>query len=396
MAVLELRPSLTEEERIEKRKLIVSDLISLLSLLLVTVVLAILTYFLFNSFTVHRQDLANRWRARGDAAMANGHPEQAVTALRSALEYDHDHQIAISLATALAAAGHTQEAEAYFKSLLEAEPGNGFINLQLARLAVKQGKAADALEDYQRALDGTWHGDGYKRRLSVRLELARYQLNRHDETGARTQLLIAAGNAPDDVAIKLQIASMLEEAQDPLSALEMYGALAQRKPVPIDALEGAGRTAFALGRFVQARGYLERAVDHAGFEAQPESLRTTYRGMLADTQRLLALYPAPELKVMERAKRILEAANIARQRLNTCMANTTTPIASLADLSAQWQQVPPNTTPMALARDPQMEQTTMGLVYDTEKETAAACGSPTGDDALLLKLALVSQAVEQQ
>ncbi len=36
------------------------------------------------------------------------------------------------------------------------------------------------------------------------------------------------------------------------------------------------------------------------------------------------------------------------------------------------------------------------LIYDTEKITAAQCGAPTGDDALLLKIAQNPDAVEEQ
>ena len=84
-------------------------------------------------------------------------------------------------------------------------------------------------------------------RREVRLELARYLLDRKDYPRARTQLLIAAGNAPDDPKIKMQIAGMMEEAQDQANALEIYRSIAQQKPSPIEALEGAGTISFRTG-----------------------------------------------------------------------------------------------------------------------------------------------------
>jgi tetratricopeptide (TPR) repeat protein len=397
MAVFELRSSLSVEERLAKRKLIVRDMISLLSLFAITAVLAVLTYFLFSSFVRHRQELAQRWLARGQAAIASGHPEQAIEALRSALAYDPGQRpTEIKLATALAAAGRIQEATSYFNSLLETEPGNGLINLELARLATKQGKESEAIEGYQRALDGTWQGDGYLRRLSVRLELTHYLLERHNEARARTQLLIAEGNAPDDATIKLEIAGLLEQTQDAADALEIYRAIAQKKPVPFEALAGAGRTAVALGRFLLAREYLERTVDHPAFQAQSESVRAASREMLANTTRLLALFPDPELNVIERAKRILHAAEMSRARLEDCSTNKEPPIKSLLDLADRWQQVPANIRPLKLARNPQLEQTTTELIFDTEKQTAEICGDPTGDDALLLKIAQAPWAVDQR
>ena len=397
MAVFELQSPLTTEERLYKRKLIVRDVISLLSLFAITAVLAVLTYFLFNSFFRRRQELTQSWLASGGKAIASGHPEQAVEAFRSALEYGPgQRETEIKLAMALAAAGRTDEAISYFNSLLESEPGNGVINLELARLFAKQGDESKAIDFYQRALDGRWQGDGYERRRSVRLELARYLLDRKDYPRARTQLLIAAGNAPDDPKIKMQIAGMMEEAQDAANAVEIYRSIAQQKPGPIEALEGAGRLAFSLGRFELSREYLERAVNHPDFQSQPETIRTASREMLADTEHLLALFPTPDLSVEERAERILYMVKVAQARLDDCSLNKVTPVPFLAELESQWQRIPSRLTPIVLARDPQLEQTIMSLVFDTEKQTAQFCGVPGGDDALLLKIAQSPQAVEQK
>jgi tetratricopeptide (TPR) repeat protein len=357
----------------------------------------VLTWFLFNSFARHRLELAQRWLARGQAAMASGHPVQAVEAFRSALEYDPaQRDTEIRLAMALAAADRTLEATSYFNTLLETEPGNGIINLELARLSAKQGNKSRAIEYYQRALDGTWQGDGYERRRSVRLELARYLLDQKDYPRARTQLLIAAGNAPDDATIKMQIAGMMEEAQDPENALALYRAIARQRPSPVDALEGAGRVAFALGRFQLAHEYLEQAVNHPDFPTQPDSVRTPLREMLADSIDLLALYPESDLEIRERADRILHVARIAQTRLEACSASKPIPVASLADLSAQWQGNRAQLKPIALARNPQLEQTLMNLVFDTEKQTAQVCGAPAGDDVMLLKIAQSPRAVEEK
>jgi tetratricopeptide (TPR) repeat protein len=393
MAVLQLRSPLSPEERLEKRKLIVRDLIALFSLFAVTLVLATLTYFLFRSFSLHRQELAQRWLARGRAAMAAKHPEQAVEALRSALEYQPgERRTEIDLASALAAAGHDREAAAYFATLLDAEPGNGLINLELARLAAKQGNESQAIESYERALDGTWQGDGYLRRLSVRLELTRYLLSQHDYAHARTQLLIASGNAPDEPKVKLEIAGLMEQAQDPASALDIYRKLAQRRPEPLEALEGAGRTAEALGRYALVQQYLGRALDHPDFEKRPEAERQAARNSFSDATRLLALYPSPELSVRERAARILHNVQTARTRFTSCAARRAT---AQPALTARWQQVPQNLKLPSLERDPQMEDQLMALAFDTEKQTATTCGTPMGDDALLLKMAQTAREWSQ-
>jgi tetratricopeptide (TPR) repeat protein len=397
MAVFELRSPLTPEERLFKRKLIVRDLIALLSLFLITAALAVLTYFLFNSFLRRRQALAQTWLQEGEKAMATGHPDEAVDAFRSALEYGPaQRETEAKLATALSAAGREQEAVSYFNTLLETEPGNGQINLELARIAAKQGNEPRAVEYYQRALDGTWEGDGYARRRSVRLELARYLISVADYALARTQLLIAAGNAPDDPDIKVGIAALMEKAQDLSDALDTYSGITEEKPDRLDAIEGAGRSAFAMGRFNDARAYLEEAVKHADFASQPEAVQSQYRQMLADTIHLLNLYPATDLEVGERAQRILHAATIAQARLAACTANRTSHDPHLADLTTKWQQVPAKLNSRDLARSPQLEQSIMNLVYSTELETERTCGTPTGEDQLYLKIAKSPLAAGQQ
>jgi Tfp pilus assembly protein PilF len=397
MAVSELRSRLTAEERLQKRQLIVRDLISFLTLFAVTAFLAVLTYYLFNSFSQRRRTLAQNWLEQGEKAVANGQPEQAVDAFRTALEYDPGQRdTEIKLAMALSAAGRTDESTAYFNTLLESEPGNGIINLELARLAVKQKSESRAIDYYQRALDGKWQGDGYERRRTVRLELARYLIDQKDYSRARTQLLIAAGNAPDDPKVKLEIAQLMEKAQDPVNALEIYRSVSENTACPIQALEGAGRMAFSLGRFELARKYLEKVVDHPDFSSEPESVRTSNREMLAETNQLLDLFPGSELKVTERSERVLHAAKTAQSRLDACLGMAAVPVASLVDLSGKWQQLPVNLTATKLARDPEMQQTIMDLIYDSEKQTSQVCGAPTGEDALLLKVAQAPSAVEQQ
>jgi tetratricopeptide (TPR) repeat protein len=400
MAVLQFKTILTPEERLEKRKLILRDTVSLLSLFMITAVLFTVTLLLFRSFTDHRQELAVRWLARGDKAMQNDQPVLAIQALHSALAYDpNNRSTEIKLATALAYAGRTQEAAAYFNTLREAEPGNGMINLELARIAAKQGNVALALQNYQTALDGTWQGDGYTKRREVRLEMARYLIANKRYEQARNQLLIAAGNAPDDAGVKLGIAALLEQAQAPLDALELYRKIAEKRPTPLAALEGGGRTAFTLGRYSLAKQYLDRALNHPDFDNQPQAVRDTDRNMAADAAHILLLNPSPELSIRGRALRVANAETIAEKRFASCGLSGPDVARKLTDLAARWQQVPANPKVLELEQNPELEQSIMKLVFDTERRTAEVCGPPTGNDALLLKLAqapIAPMAMEQE
>jgi tetratricopeptide (TPR) repeat protein len=397
MSALQLRSALTTEERQQRQKLILRDTLALLSLFAIAILLFFVTLLLFHSFSVHRQELARRWLSRGENAMRAGQPLVAIDALRSALAYaPDDENLQIELAEALAAAGRTQEAVAYFNTLLESRPGNGMINLQLARLAAKQGDEATALDHYQAALDGTWEGDGYIRRREVRLELVQYLIDRKRYDRARTQLLIAAGNAPDDVNIELQVAGLLEGVQDPANALHLYQKALQHRPARLEALEGASRTAYALNRFLQAREYLERTLNHPDFEKQSAAVQSQFRNMLSDADHILLLYPGAELSVRARAERILTNRKIAQERLAACLVRKTSVPPALQALADQWQHLPASLRLLQLEQNPELEQTIMRLVYQTEQVTSQQCGPPTGSDALLLKIAQTPEAVEQR
>lgn len=385
---------LTPEERLARRRLILHDALSLLTLFLITAVIFALTWLLHRSFVDHREELGRRWKARGEQALSAGHPQSAIDALRTALGYVPDRGTEIELATALADAGKTTEATAYFSTLLDSAPGDGTINLQLARLAARQGNEASAVLHYQEALDGTWQGNGYDRRREVRLELADYLIARHKDDQARTQLLIAAGNAPDNPEIKMQIAGMMEKANDPESALGVYRPLAARRGAPVAALSGAGRTAFELGLYRAAADSLSRALTHSEAESLPESERDADRGMFAAADRIQLLFPADDLPPRVRAERILALRSTAHARLAACSAQpagATTP----GDLMDRWNQLPAHLTVNGLEQNPELEQAIFRLVCDTETVTASACGPPKGDDALILRIAKNPGAVEQ-
>lgn len=423
---------LTPEERLARRRLIVRDAISLLSLFFITAIIFTLTWMLFRSFQNHEQDLGVRWRARGERSLRDGHPAEAVPALRTALAYLPDRKTEIELATALAGSGKTVEATAYFNTLLESAPGDGRINLQLARLAARAGNVQLAILRYQAALDGTWQGNGYQHRREVRLELAGYLLSRKLFSQARTQLLVADSNAPeDDPVVRVQIAGMLVQAGDLQSALEIYRTLSNHRNPPYPALAGAGRTAYALGMFRAAANYLNRAFASPNAAKQPAPDQASDRTLLANANRILVLYPDINLPARARAERILAAKKIAYRRLAACSAppaaapppakgvslkknpatNSEAPVQAavntalsaaisalppqIAALQARWKQLPARLTVRALAQQPDLEQSIMQLVYDTETTTAQVCGAPTGDNALLLAIARNPGAVEQ-
>jgi Flp pilus assembly protein TadD len=442
MSFFALKSPLSATDRLERRRLIFADTLSLVTLFGITALLAVLTNYLYQSYASHQVSLAARWLQRGDEALRDNKPQAAIDALSSALAYaPNDRSTAIKLAEALASAGRIQEATVYFNALLESQQGSGVINLQLARLAARQGNESQAIEDFQRAIYGNWEGDGYVRRREVRLELINYLIAHHRLDQARSELLVASGNAPaDDISVQLEIARNMEQAQDPSDAFHVYRTILHHHASLREALDGAGRTAFQLGRYLEAEHYLARALELPATEADSDESAVTAlqqsRDQLAEASRILALYPSSRLRPAERDARILTARKLALARLTTCVNEkaaapltpsaapapkvSSNPLQSLASrftrqpskpagnqaaappavdplqgLLDRWQKLP-KVTLAELAKDPELAETQIQLVYDTELVTQQVCGAPTGDDALLLKIAQAPNQVEEE
>jgi tetratricopeptide (TPR) repeat protein len=388
----------TENDWSAKRKLILRDALTFLSLTLITAVLFAVTLFLFHTFATHRQELAQRWAARGQAAIASGRPDQAIVALRGALSYaPGERSYELLLAQALGDAGHTEEAYNYFLGLWEAQPGDGFINLRLARLAAKKNDMQAAINYYRAAIYGTWEGDGVVRRREVRLELSRYLIAHHDSSSARTELLIAGGNAPDDVGLALALAQRLEQASAPYDALNYYQKVLAREPNNQQALEAAGRLEFGFGDFEEAHHLLERAKHERDATASNQAWSPSMQAMLDTSKQVLSLAPSKKLPATERATRILRARELAKRRFDSCNAQVSAASgisSTLQTLGARWLSKEATVNRAALLKDMGEQDAVMKLVYDTETQTSQICGAPTGDDALLLMLAKSSKAVE--
>jgi tetratricopeptide (TPR) repeat protein len=443
MSFFALKSPLSADERLGRRRLMLSDSLALVTLFAITALLAVLTNYLYQSYASHQAALANRWLERGEQALRDGKPQVAIDALSSALAFEPSQRsTAIKLAQALASAGRIQEATVYFTALLETEQGNGLINLQLARLAARQDNQSEAIQDYQKAIYGNWEGDGYVRRRDVRFELVNYLISHNLLNQARSELLVAQGNAPeDDISVQLEIARLMEQAQDPGNALHLYKTILHRHGSLREALQGAGRTAFQLGRYLEAKKFLTRSLEGAGVEQEPPAALAQSHDLLAEATRLLPLYPSNRLSTRERGARILTDRKIAMARLGICSqensaniakdsasgppVTTVTPSSNplknfasrfarhpaqtasaqtaappvfdpLQTLMERWQRLPVKLSLKELENDPDLAQTQIQLIYETEITTRQVCGEPIGDDALLLKIAQDPNRVEEE
>ena len=386
-----------DELSIAKRRVLLRDSLGILSLIAITCVLFVFTLLLFRSFTSHRAELAQRWSDRGRRALRADRPDEAVADLRTALTYAPDtRDYELLLAEALARAGHLNEAYNYFLGLWQSRPGDGVINLYLARLSAGQNKSADAINYYRAAIYGTWSGDGVAKRATTRMELAQYLMDQHDLQAARTELLIIGGNTPDEFGRDMKLGDLLQQAGDPADAYKFYAKAIALQPDNVQALESAARLAYASGDYANANHLLLKAEIALAHRHPPAQLAPADAELMHNAGRLLQLMPDP-MRPRERVGRILADRAIARQRFDTCSTQLGARPASgdWQALAQQWAAPDASVTASVLTRDPERQDRVLRLVYDTEIAAQKSCSESTSDDALLLKLASSSYGITQ-
>ncbi|MGC2499499.1 MAG: hypothetical protein WA374_17255, partial [Acidobacteriaceae bacterium] len=117
--------------------------------------------------------------------------------------------------------------------------------------------------------------------------------------------------------------------------------------------------------------------------------------MVDTASHILLLYPSLDLAPSSRAERILYIRKVARNRLSTCTTSNPAAAPKLASILSRWVQLPSELRLSQLEQQPDLENSILQLAWDTETATAQICGPPSGDDALLLRIAQNPGAVEQ-
>lgn len=368
--------------------MLLRDTLIVLALLFSAIVLYGVTSFLFRSFSARTAQLGRQFAAKGQGALARGDAAQAIHDLRISLDYAPDAaNNRLLLAEALAEAHHPQEAHSYFLTLLDTQPADGFINLQLARLDRQRNETKEALDYYRAAAGGNWNGDSRDERFRVQLELANYLLQLHDLPSARAELLIASADAPQDASVASMLAGKFQQASDPSDALNMYGTAMKLDPKDGPAFFEAGRLAFQLGEYAEAARLLSIARRDTAAIGREDA--DELDNLLERSRRIQELALSSDLGPQDRAEHILRAMPIANARFESCAAQIGAGQMpqQLQGLDGGWKDAYKVRQRRSLLNDPTEQDSLVRLIFDTEILTAKLCGQPSGDDALLLQLA---------
>jgi tetratricopeptide (TPR) repeat protein len=332
--------------------------------------------------------LAGEWFDRGEADLQASRAQAALDDFRNALAYSRDNALYRQrLAEALLVAGRVPEARAYLLTLWEQEPGSGTINLDLARLAVREGEVPEALRYYQNAIYGEWGSEAPQRRREVRLELAKFLLAAGERAEAQSDLIALAGDLPRDPKLLTQVGEFLQKTASYTQALQLFRQALSLSPHLASALDGAGECYFELANYLQAVRYLERAL-----AVDPHLVQASERLKIALA--VLSIDPfQPRLASQERSRRALRAFEQAMTRLRDCAAKRGVVLEAsgggtdLQKTYAQGIEQKPQVRQRLLARDPDLLQTTMDWVFEAERLAERSCGESQGVDLVLLLVA---------
>lgn len=373
------------------------------------------------TYRSQRRALADEWHRRGTAELASGKPEIALADFRAGLTYGRENltdeqqeEYELDLAEALAATGRLEESQSYLLDLWQRAPGNGSVNLELARLAVRSGEDSAALQYFDGAINGVWEGNSEqiaKDRFDARLELYRYLQARGESSQAQNVLLATAASLPPDASLNAQVGQLMLEngyAQPALAEFEQALRIDKKNAA---ALNGAGLASFDLGDDAVAVRYLEQASREK--ETQNLTRADTQQAdhALAVAQTALAVDPfRAGLDAPARAQRTIHSYDAAITRLESCAAKANIPLPNVSTKAAakvpakssvspgQSDDLPglytglmkmkPSVTESGFVRDPQLIRPAMDLVFAAETATAERCG-PAEDvvDLALLRIA---------
>ncbi len=339
------------------------------------------TGFLTRAFHLKQQAIAADWYERGNAALAAGHSRDARDDYRNALIFEPQNTaFQLHLAQALMAYGQPDQSRAYLLNLLTQFPGDGEVNLELARLAAQDGAVAAATHYYHGAIYGAWDSSPVESRRAARLELCQFLIKHGEYVQAEAELIALAAGVPEDAsALHATTGDLFLRAGDANRALGEFQLALKVSPNHLGALAGAGTAEYRLNDFKQAAIYLERA--HAANSGDAELAQ-----MLDTSRAVISADPfAANLSEAERSHRAARALDDAMSRAAKCMAPSTksepSPLQVLVERAKAakrgiWSEI-------GLRLHPEQIPAEMRVAFDIETECDRECGKPEGADLAL-------------
>jgi tetratricopeptide (TPR) repeat protein len=283
------------------------------------VFLAMAVLFVADTFLARTERAESRVQAarlfeQGRTWMHRGENAEAIERIKDALSIERGNRDYLrTLAQAQLAAGETADAESTLADLLQNNPTDGLSNLILARVLLKEGRFAEAISYFHRAIYGHWDQDAAGNRLRVRFELIEILVQRGLKEELLAELLLVQDQAPRDLKTQIRIGQLFFLAGSPARAVDVFRGILHDAPANVDAYTGLGQAEFARGNYHAAQRDFQSTLRLA-----PDDQAIRKRLDLCDD--VLALDPTMrDLGPAERFRRSLKLVELTLNETNQCI-----------------------------------------------------------------------------
>ncbi len=256
----------------------------------------------------------------GSALAQAGHHQQAIERFRNALAVARGSaEYRLALARSLMALGRRNEAAVQLREVLRADPADALTNLLLARIADQEGRTAEAINYYQRSIFGYWRDEPEANRLNARWELISLLSRTGQNRRVVAELLGVAEEAPENTEVQKRAARMLLEYGAPTQAAGIARNVIAREPRDAEAWTVLGRAEMVLGDYQLGRSSFRRAlIYNPEYESAREYLDVVTQALSLDPT-------LRSLSTAERVRRSRELAGRALVSLERCVKDRPVP-----------------------------------------------------------------------
>ena len=224
-------------------------------------VLFVADMFLAKTERMESMVQARRLFAQGRALMQRGEKAEAIERIKNAISIargNRDYQR--TLAMAQFAAGKAADAESTLVELLQSDSTDGSASLLMGRVLVKEGRVAEGISYYHRAIYGDWNEDAAGNRLRARFELIDLLAERNSKEELLAELLPLQDSAPHDVKTRTRMGRLFLVAGSPSHAAVIFHGILHDAPENGNAYAGLGEAEFSRGNYRAAQRDFQTAL----------------------------------------------------------------------------------------------------------------------------------------